>query len=104
MNQLSGRNKLIIALLYGSGLRVNECLSLRVQDIDLSRLTLTIHDGKGRKDRVTMLGQNLLKPLTAAMQAGISLQARDIAQGVGCAMLPALGRKYLSAWKSPEWA
>lgn len=54
--QLSGRNRLIIELLYGSGLRVNECLRLRVQDVDLDRLCLTIHDGKGRKDRQTLQG------------------------------------------------
>jgi len=55
LGQLDGRNKLILQLLYGSGLRVSECLRLRVQDIDLDRFALTIHDGKGRKDRQTLL-------------------------------------------------
>ena len=60
--RLSGRNRLIIELLYGSGLRVNECLRLRVQDVDLERLCLTIHDGKGRKDRQTLLAAHI--PMT----------------------------------------
>ncbi len=55
---LSGRNRLIIRIMYGSGLRVNECLRLRIQDLDLEHLSLTIHDGKGRKDRKTLLGKH----------------------------------------------
>ena len=74
LEELSGRNKLIIALLYGSGLRVGECLRLRVQDVDLDNLSLTVHDGKGRKDRRTILSSNLVAPLKAAIDSGIKLQ------------------------------
>ncbi len=51
LNQLTGRNRLIIEVLYGSGLRINECLRLRVQDVDFDHLSVTARDGKGRKDR-----------------------------------------------------
>ena len=59
LSQLSGRNRLIIELLYGSGIRVSECLRLRVQDVDLNRLSLNVRDGKGRKDRQTILGSKM---------------------------------------------
>ena len=104
LEELSGRNKLIIALLYGSGLRVGECLRLRVQDVDLDNLSLTVHDGKGRKDRRTILSSNLVAPLKAAIDSGIKLQQKDVKQNVGCALPPALARKYPSAWKTPAWA
>ena len=65
---LSGRNQLLLQLMYGSGLRVNECLRLRIQDLDLEHLALTIHDGKGHKDRKTLLGMSLLPALNAAIQ------------------------------------
>lgn len=104
LDQLSGRNWLIIALLYGSGLRVNECLRLRVQDIDLARCSLTIRDGKGNKDRQTLLGRNVIVPLKDALEAAIDLQARDNVRGVGSSIPAALARKYPSAWKTPGWA
>jgi integron integrase len=101
LEKLSGRNKLIIALLYGSGLRVNECLRLRVQDIDLHRLSLTIHDGKGHKDRQTLLSANLVSAMTSAIEAAVQLQEKDNEHGVGSAIPPALARKYPNAWRSP---
>ena len=104
LDQLHGRNKLIIALLYGSGLRVGECLGLRIQDVDLDHLSLNIHDGKGNKDRCTILSSNLVGPLQSAIDDAISLQQRDAAQEVGVALPPALARKYPQAWKTPAWA
>ncbi|MEI7948777.1 MAG: integron integrase [Gammaproteobacteria bacterium] len=104
LDQLSGRNRLIIALLYGSGLRVNECLHLRVQDIDLDRLCLTIRDGKGNKDRQTLLSLNLVEPLQEQINHALTVQARDNERGVGSAMPPALARKYPSAWRHRAWA
>lgn len=104
LDQLSGRNRLIIELLYGSGLRVSECLRLRVKDVDLSRRSIAVIDGKGRKDRVTLVGESLLTSLNEQIQRGISVQANDAKQGVGCSMPPALSRKYPSASKSPAWA
>jgi integrase len=58
-NQLDGRNRLLFALLYGSGLRITECLRLRVKDINFDAGSLTVHDGKGGKDRVTLLPLSL---------------------------------------------
>lgn len=72
LEQLNGRNRLIIELLYGSGLRVSECLRLRVKDIDLDRKSLTIYDGKGRKDRQTLLGRSVVKSMNAAIEGGIA--------------------------------
>jgi len=66
LDQLSGRSRLIIELLYGSGLRVSECLRLRVQDVDLSHLSLTVRDGKGRKDRQTLLAAGLQQSMVAS--------------------------------------
>jgi integron integrase len=102
--QLNGRNKLILQLLYGSGLRVGECLRLRVQDIDLSRFALTIHNGKGRKDRQTLLSTQLKSELEAQIESAIALQRKDNKQGVGCSMTVALSRKYPNAFRSEEWA
>jgi integron integrase len=104
LDQLSGRNHMILALLYGSGLRVNECLRLRVQDIDLERQCLTIRDGKGNKDRQTLLSRNLLTPLQELIEAAIKVQQRDNEHGVGSATPPALARKYPNLWQSPAWA
>ena len=104
LNQLEGRNKLAIQLMYGSGLRVSECLRLRVQDIDLDNGSLTIRDGKGRKDRQTLLSPRLREPLQKAIQHGIHVQELDNQQNVGCSLPHALGRKYPSAHRSPGWA
>lgn len=104
LEQLAGRNKLIIALLYGSGLRVNECLRLRIQDIDLERHSLAIHDGKGRKDRQTLLSAQLSPALADHMEAAMAIQQRDNERGIGCSIPSALARKYPNAFRSPGWA
>lgn len=102
--QLSGRNKLILQLLYGSGLRVGECLRLRVQDIDLNRFALTIYNGKGRKDRQTLLSTQLKRVLEQQIESGIEVQHKDNERGVGCSLAPGLSRKYPNAFKSEAWA
>ncbi len=104
LDELEGRNKLILQLLYGSGLRVGECLRLRVQDIDLDRFALTIHDGKGRKDRQTLLSTQLKSVLESQINSGIESQQKDNQRGVGCSMSPSLSRKYPSAFRSEAWA
>lgn len=104
LSHLDVRNKLIVQLLYGSGLRVSECLRLRVQDIDFDRLCLTIHDGKGRKDRQTLLSGKLIIPLKAQIDAALIVQQKDVEKGVGASMSPALSRKLPSAFSSPAWA
>lgn len=102
--QLDGRNRLIIEILYGSGLRVNECLRLRVQDIDLTRLALTIHDGKGRKDRQTLLAAGLTSQLKTVIQRAVAIQEKDNSKGVGPSLPTALAKKYPSAYRTPAWA
>ena len=83
---------------------MGECLRLRVQDINLDRFALSIHDGKGRRDRQTLLSPKLKTDLEALMAAGIEIQHKDNVHGVGCSMSPALTRKYPNAFKSEAWA
>ncbi|MEX0962562.1 MAG: integron integrase [Pseudohongiellaceae bacterium] len=102
--ELEGRNKLILQLLYGSGLRVGECLRLRVQDVDLDRFALTVHNGKGRKDRQTLLSPTLKDALLDRIELGIEIQRKDNIRGVGCSLTTALSRKYPRAYKTDAWA
>lgn len=102
--ELSGRNKLIIQLLYGSGLRVGECLRLRVQDVDLDRFALTVFNGKGRKDRQTLLSPQLKQALECEIAAAAVVQRNDNKRGVGCSMTPGQSRKYPNAFRSEAWA
>ena len=103
LDRMRGVPLLMASLLYGAGLRLLECARLRVKDVDLSRGEITVRDGKGRKDRVTLLPAKLRGPL-AGHVARIRLQhERDIGRGCGAVALPdALFRKYSGA--SREWA
>lgn len=101
--RLTGTMYLMASLLYGSGLRLLECVGLRVKDVDLEAADLRVRDGKGRKDRVTMLPTALRHPLRAHLDGVRVLHRRDLAQGRGWVALPdALGRKYPNAGQ--EWA
>lgn len=102
--QLDGRNLLILEILYGSGLRVSECLRLRIQDVNLAEFSLTVYDGKGRKDRKTLLSPKLKGALEARIEAAAERQRLDNAKGVGCSLTPAISRKYPSAFRSRKWA
>lgn len=104
LDQLEGRNRLIVELLYGSGLRVTECLRLRVKDVDFQRRSLTIIDGKGRKDRQTLLSDASLPGLSQAVEQAVALQRKDNAEGVGCSLPCALARKYPNAFRTDAWA
>ena len=102
LQQLEGASALVSGLLYGSGLRLMEALRLRVQDIDFVACQVMIHSGKGNKDRVTVLPQNLMEPLQIHLQEVRRLHRQDLAAGWGQVPLPnALARKYSSA--SREW-
>jgi integron integrase len=93
---------LMTSLLYGSGLRLMECVRLRVKDLDLSRLQITVRDGKGGKDRVTVLPASLVEPLQRQLERAKALHALDLREGFGRVHLPyALARKYPSAGR--EW-
>ena len=101
--QLTGVRWLVASLLYGAGLRLMECLRLRVKDVDLEYRQILVRDGKGEKDRVTMLPERLVEPLRAHLQRVRGLHARDLKEGFGEVNLPyALARKYPRAGR--EWA
>jgi integron integrase len=100
--QLSGIYRLQAKLLYGSGLRLLECLRLRVKDIDFERRAIIVRDTKGDEDRVTMLPDSLVELLQEHLQRVKRLHQEDLARGFGAVYLPdALDRKYPSA--SREW-
>src|SRR5213594_3865388 len=90
------------SLMYGAGLRLMECCRLRVKDIDLARGEITVRDGKGAKDRVTLLPATLRKPLAEHLDRVYQIHQQDLGNGRGHAPLPgALERKYPGA--SREW-
>ncbi len=100
---MNGSLKLMTGLLYGSGLRQIECLSLRVKDLDFAYRQITVRDGKGGKDRVTMLPDNLAPGLRQQLGKVRLLHRRDLAEGYGEVSLPhAFSRKSPRAGK--EWA
>ena len=104
LSQLSGRNKLIVSIMYGSGLRISEVLRLRVQDVNLTGCSLFVRNSKGRKDRNVFLSKNLIDDLSNQIQLGVSVQKDDNIHGVGCSMPVALSRKYPAAFRSASWA
>ena len=100
--RMQGVAALMASPLYGSGLRVLECATLRVKDLDFDRHELTVRDGKGRKDRVTLLPARLEPALRSHLARAHTQHARDLARGLGSVSLPdALDRKYPSATR--EW-
>jgi integron integrase len=104
LSRLNGTNWLIASLLYGTGMRIMECLRLRVKNVDMKRKEILIRDGKGFKDRVTMLPVSLVRPLEAHLQKVREVHQRDLAQGHGSVHMPyALERKYPNAAKEWGW-
>ncbi|MGE6315945.1 phage integrase N-terminal SAM-like domain-containing protein, partial [Shewanella baltica] len=103
LNELDGRDRLIIERLYGSGLRVSECLRLRIQDIDIEQASLTVRDGKGHKDRQTILSHKCAIKLTAYINKAMEIQHHDNQQGIGPSLPNALERKYPNAFKQHRW-
>ncbi len=102
--QLEGTAWLMAALIYGGGLRLLECLRLRVKDIDFDYRQLVIRDAKGQKDRVTLLPHNLIEPLRSHLIRVRTLHERDLEEGYGCVYLPyALAQKYPSAEREWGW-
>jgi integron integrase len=99
--RLPGRLWLLGSLMYGAGLRLQECLALRVKDVDFDRRVLVVRDGKGRKDRETVLPHALTAPLRRHLDHVRAEHARNIAEGRGGVTLPeALERKYpRAAWE-----
>lgn len=102
--QTCGTPGLIVRLLYGTGMRLMECLRLRIKDVDFERRQITIRAGKGDKDRVTMLPETLIKDLRAHLQERRRWHDIDLAKGMADVELPhALERKYPNAGKEWGW-
>ena len=101
---LKGDYRLMAELLYGSGLRLMECLRLRIKDIDFGYNRITVRDGKGLRERVALLPQRLQRPLHAQIARVKELHRQDVARGGGRVYLPfALERKYPNAARELIW-
>ncbi|NYS62605.1 integron integrase [Vreelandella salicampi] len=103
IKEMTGRDKLIFSLLYGSGLRITECLRLRVKDIDFSRGSITVRDGKGAKDRVTIFSPTLYESTRNVISNALELQVRDNKESIGPSIPGVLAKKYPSAYRQPAW-
>ena len=99
-----GVEHLILRLLYGTGMRIMELMRLRVKDVDFSRCEILVRDGKGGKDRVTVLPRSLVEELQQRVTDRLEQHRRDCAQGLGEVYLPfALSKKYPNAAYEPAW-
>ena len=104
LSRLDGSMWLIASLLYGSGLRIMEALRLRVKDIDFARREILVREGKGFKDRVTMLPAALAQPLKTHLSKVKALHNEDLTAGFGAVYMPmALDRKYPNAAREWGW-
>ena len=104
LDHMTGTKHLVASLLYGSGLRLMEGLRLRVKDLEFERRELIVRAGKGNKDRVTVLPENLIQPLIDHLAKVRAMHERDLADGFGDVELPyALDLKYPRAASSWAW-
>jgi len=104
LGEMEGVTWLMASLLYGSGLRLMECLRLRVQDLDVVRGEIVVRDGKGGKDRVTMLPESLKAGVREQLREAKAVHDRDLADGWGRVQLPgALDRKFPRAPREWQW-
>lgn len=104
ISALGGTHRTIAQLLYGSGLRHLECLRLRVKDIDFDQQLIVVRDGKGAKDRVTVLPSSVIESLKAQIEIARQTHELDLAEGFGRVWLPyALNRKYPDADREFRW-
>jgi integron integrase len=104
LRNLEGTKLLMASLLYGAGLRLTECLRLRIKDVDFGYSQIVVRDGKGNKDRVTVLPNSLREPLKRHLEKVKALHERDRLEGYGRSTLPfALDRKYPNAGLEWGW-
>jgi integron integrase len=104
LQRLSGREWLMACLMYGAGLRVMECMRLRLKDIDFGLKQIVVRDGKGQKDRVTPLPEALLPALRQQIEEVKRVRDSDLADGYGEVSMPyALARKYSNAARELAW-
>ena len=103
-SRMRGTTRLMAELIYGTGLRINECMTMRIKDIDFDLRSVTVRAGKGNKDRCTLLPESLIPELRAHLTKVAQLHKSDVLQGNGFAPMPnALYRKYPSASQSLGW-
>ena len=101
---LTGPYKLMVQIMYGSGLRLMECLRLRVKDIDFENHHILVYDGKGGDDRLTMLPDSIIAPLKEHLQQVKALHQKDLAAGFGSVYMPqGLDKKISTAHKQWIW-
>ena len=101
-NLMSGEPQLVAKLLYGCGLRLMECLRLRIKDIDFNMSQIIVREGKGAKDRATVLPEKVKPELKTHLEKLKTIHKNDLGRGYGCVNLPhALTKKYPNA--SREW-
>ena len=104
LEKIEGTSHLIALLLYGSGMRLLECLALRVKDVDFGRRQMTVRDPKGRRDRAVPLPQAAVPLLFEQLDTARTIHEDDVAQGFGRTLLPtALARKYPKADREWPW-
>ncbi len=104
LEQMQGTKWLMASLLYGTGMRLMECVRLRTQDIDFEYQQIIVRNGKGQKDRVVPLPATLISPLQKQLEQGRQIHDNDLANGFGEVYLPyALSRKYPNAGKEWKW-
>lgn len=104
INKMGGATKLIAQLLYGSGLRITECLRLRIKDLDFANHQIIVRDGKGENDRATILPDSLVSDLKSQIEIARLIHQRDMKEGFGEVSLPyALAKKYPNAHREFPW-
>lgn len=104
LSHMHGEHWLAATLLYGSGLRLMECLRLRIKDVDFGFKQITVIDGKGFKDRITLLPEKIVAPLQAHLKKVRKIHDKDLRMGYGIVYMPyALERKYPNAAKEFGW-
>lgn len=104
VSRLNGTARIVVSLLYGSGMRLMECLRLRVKDLDFERGEIFIRDGKGGKDRVTVMPASVRSELQRCIERSRNLHSFDLAEGYGTVSMPyALQKKYPNAARELRW-
>lgn len=102
--EMSGKHLLMAKLIYGGGLRLMECIRLRIKDVDFGQKLLYIRGGKGGKDRTTLFARNVQEECRVLIDQARLLHQKDISEGAGEVYIPeALARKYPNASRSVEW-
>jgi integron integrase len=104
IGKMKGTPKLIVQLLYGSGLRITECLRLRIKDLDFANHQVIVRDGKGENDRATVLPDSLVSALKSQIEISRLIHQKDLKEGFGEVSLPyALDKKYPNAPREFPW-